>query len=58
MLVGSRGGCEYEQLMGRNEFGTRFLAGQSAAHLLLIFAIFVGNIGALAKWVIARKESR
>jgi len=45
LLVGSRGGGEYEQAMGKREFGTRFLSGQSAGHLLILLAILFGNVG-------------
>lgn len=48
MLVGARGGGEYEQQLGVSEFGTRFLLGQSAGHIILLFAIVLGNIGAIA----------
>lgn len=48
LLVGSRGGGEYEQAMGRREFGTRFLVGQSAGHLIVLIAILLGNVGTWA----------
>ncbi len=48
LLVGSRGGGEYEQAMGKREFGTRFLIGQSAGHLIVLIAIVLGNLGTWA----------
>lgn len=48
LLVGSRGGGEYEQAMGKREYGTRFLMGQSAGHLIVLLAILLGNIGTWA----------
>lgn len=56
MLVGSRGGGEYEQAMNVYGFGTKFLAGQSAGHLLLVLAVIIGNLGQLAKRKIASRE--
>lgn len=49
MLVGSRGGAEYEQAVGQNGYGSRFLTGQAAGHLLLIIGIILGNLGGWAK---------
>lgn len=49
MLVGSRGGGEYEQQMGVSGFGTRFLLGQSAGHMLLLLGILLGNLGQWAR---------
>lgn len=48
MLVGARGGGEYEQAMGDYGFGTKFLLGQSAGHLLILVAVILGNLGSMA----------
>lgn len=49
MLVGSRGGGEYEQQMGVYEHGTKFLIGQAAGHLLLLLGVLLGNLGQFAR---------
>jgi hypothetical protein len=49
MLVGARGGGEYEQAMGQDGYGSKLLIGQSAGHMLLLLAIVVGNLGQRAK---------
>ncbi len=52
ILIGARGGGEYEQMIARREgrrsgetFGERLLIGQTAGHLLLIVGIILGNVG-------------
>ncbi|MBA3725401.1 MAG: hypothetical protein H0W86_02855 [Armatimonadetes bacterium] len=49
MLVGSRGGGEYEQAIGEKGYASKFLVGQTAGHLLILLAIIIGNIGQIAK---------
>ncbi len=49
MLVGSRGGAEYEQALGQSGYGSRFVTGQAVGHLLLVIGIILGNIGMWAK---------
>lgn len=49
MLVGSRGGAEYEQAVAQSGYATRFLLGQTTGHLLLIASVLLGNIGYFAK---------
>ncbi|MEM4409481.1 MAG: hypothetical protein QXI19_12145 [Candidatus Caldarchaeum sp.] len=56
MLMGSRGGGEYEQQMGEYGFGTRMLVGQSGSHLLLILCVILGNLGEWARKHEARKR--
>ncbi|MFN8140058.1 MAG: hypothetical protein U0R49_09705 [Fimbriimonadales bacterium] len=63
ILIGARGGGEYEQMIAREEgrqvggtFGERLLIGQSAGHFLLLFGIIVGNVGALAKRALERRS--
>lgn len=56
MLVGARGGGEYEQQLGISEFGTRFLLGQSAGHIILLLAVIIGNVGAIALKTYRRKQ--
>jgi hypothetical protein len=45
--VGSRGGAELEQLIGELGEATTAMDSISVSHLLLIFAIILGNIGTL-----------
>lgn len=47
ILNGQRGGAEYEVLIRAPAIGARLLDAQSAAHLLLIAYIVLGNIGFL-----------
>ncbi len=56
MLVGARGGGEYEQQLGISEFGTRFLLGQSAGHIILLVAVILGNVGAIAHKLRRKRE--
>jgi hypothetical protein len=56
MLVGSRGGGEYEQQMGEYGFGTRMLVGQSGSHLLLLLCVILGNLGEWARKRAAFRE--
>ncbi|MCH8274997.1 MAG: hypothetical protein IH851_09425 [Armatimonadetes bacterium] len=49
MLVGSRGGGEYEQKMGQYGFGSRMLLGESAGHLLLLIGVILANVGEAAR---------
>jgi hypothetical protein len=58
MLVGSRGGGEYEQAMGDKGYASRFLVGQTAGHLLILLAIVAGNIGQFAKGRLAKSEAK
>jgi hypothetical protein len=46
MLVGARGGAEYEALINRkNGWGEKVIQSQSAAHVFVILLIIIGNIG-------------
>lgn len=56
MLVGARGGAEYEMLVLGPRKGVDILVAQSFGHLLIILAVLVGNIGYLASR--RRAESR
>lgn len=44
-LLGLKGAAEYETLLKRNDMGTRGMVSQSAAHILVIALIFLGNLG-------------
>lgn len=57
MLVGVRGGSEYERRNNRSGFGTKMLLGQTAGHLLLLVGILIGNLGQWAKRRLARAEA-
>lgn len=54
MLVGARGGAEYETLVGRLGRGTEIIRAQSFCHVFIILAVIAANIGALA----ARRSAR
>jgi hypothetical protein len=45
MLIGMRGGAEYEKLLNRPGFATRGTAALSSSHILIIVLIILGNIG-------------
>ena len=47
--VGSRGGAELELLIGELGEATTAMDSISVSHLLLIFAIIIGNIGTLVE---------
>jgi hypothetical protein len=52
MLVGARGGAEYESKMGLPDqyaYATKVIKSQSWAHLLLILGTVIGNIGFYAR---------
>lgn len=55
MLIGVRGGAEMEVLVGRPDKATKMMPAQSAAHLLIIALIVLGNAGYLA---LRRTEAR
>ncbi|MES4792903.1 MAG: hypothetical protein C4321_07885 [Chloroflexota bacterium] len=48
LLTGMKGAAEYEALVRRPDFATRGMVGQSAAVLLIILFIAVGNLGYFA----------
>ncbi|HSV74652.1 MAG TPA: hypothetical protein VLH79_12910 [Chthonomonadales bacterium] len=47
MLVGARGGAEYETLVGRPGIGVDVIVAQSFGHLLIIAVIVVANVAYL-----------
>jgi len=46
ILTGLKGAAEYEQLLGIPKAGTRGMAAQSAAHVLIAFLVLWGNVDA------------
>lgn len=54
MLVGARGGAEYEMLVKRPGRGVQIIMAQSFGHLLIIVLVVVANVSALAQ----RRSSR
>jgi hypothetical protein len=50
MLTGMKGAAEYEQLIGAPGFGLPAMAGQSFAHLYILFLIVLGNLPILIGW--------
>lgn len=57
MLVGARGGAEYETLVHRPGKGVDIIVAQSFGHLLIILAILVANAATLAARHAARRRS-
>ncbi len=45
LLVGMKGGAEYEKIVNKPGFGMPAMAGQSFAHLYLVLLIILGNVG-------------
>ncbi len=57
MLVGARGGAEYETLVKRPGKGVDIIVAQSYGHLLIILAVVAANVAVLAKRRAARSEA-
>jgi hypothetical protein len=49
MLVGARGGAEYEVLVGRPDRGVQIIMAQSFGHLLIVLLVIMANIAGLAQ---------
>ena len=49
LLGGMKGTAEYEKLVGAPGTATRGMDAQSAAHLLIIFFVLIGNLGFFLK---------
>ena len=49
ILVGARGGAEYEMLMGIPGQGVDIIIAQSFGHLLIILAVLLGNLALLGE---------
>jgi len=54
LLVGMRGGAEYEELLGAPGQATQGMTLQSMAHLLVAALVILGNIG----YVVGRRARR
>lgn len=48
LLTGMKGAAEYEQILGAPGFAGPAMAGQSFAHLYIVFLIILGNLAVLA----------
>lgn len=57
MLVGARGGAEYEVLVGRPGRGVQIIMAQSFGHLLIVVLIVIANIAATAQRRAERGQS-
>jgi len=57
MLVGARGGAEYEVLVDRAGRGVQIIMAQSFGHLLIVALVVMANIAALAQRRAERRRS-
>lgn len=56
ILVGARGGAEYEVLMGIPGQGVDIIIAQSFGHMLIVLAVLVGNLALIAHKYASRHE--
>jgi len=57
MLVGARGGAEYEVLVRRPGRGVQIIMAQSFGHLLIVVLVVLANVAAIAQRRAARRQS-
>lgn len=57
LLTGMKGAAEYEQIVNAPGMGLPAMAGQSFAHLYILFLIVLGNLAVLAGWLDRRRRA-